>query len=173
MQKDGQYRKVERIKSRESRIVKDLNHKISHKLVDMAKEQHAALVFEKLTGIRNTKKQNRSFKPSLHSWSFYQLQTFIEYKAKLLGLPVIYVDPAYTSQDCSKCGARGQRYKKVFKCPACGYVGHADVNAAFNIAKRQLNMIARIQTMMCTMGALIPHDDALFEREHRLEPHDL
>jgi putative transposase len=173
MQNDGQYRKVARIKSRESRIVKDLNHKISRKLVDMANVQHAALVFEKLTGIRNTKKQSLSFKPSLHSWSFYQLQTFIEYKAKLLGVPVIYVDPAYTSQDCSRCGARGQRYKKAFKCPACGHADHADVNAAFNIAKRQQTMIARIQTKMCTMGALIPHDDALFEREHRLEPHIL
>lgn len=162
MQKDGQYRKIKKIKSRENSIVKDLNHKISRKLVDMAKDQHAALVFEDLTGIRQTRKQNQSFKPSLHSWSYFQLQTFVEYKAKLLGVPVLYVDPAYTSQDCSRCGARGQRYKKAFKCPACGHVDHADVNAAFNIAKRQQDMITRTQTKMCTMGALILHDDALF-----------
>jgi putative transposase len=167
MQKDGQYRKVKRIKNRENRIVKDLNHKISRHLVDMAQAQHAALVFEDLSGIRNTKKQHRSFKPSLHSWSFYQLQQFVEYKAKLLGVPVIYVDPAYTSQDCSRCGARGQRYKKAFNCPACGHADHADVNAAFNIALRQKDMIARIQTKMCTMGTLISHDDALLEREYR------
>jgi putative transposase len=164
MQTDGQYRKVKRIKNRENRIVKDLNHKISHEIVNMAQAQHAALVFEDLSGIRNTKKQNHSFKPSLHSWSFYQLQQFVEYKAKLLGVPVIYVDPAYTSQDCSKCGERGVRYKKEFKCPACGHADHADVNAAFNIAKRQKTMIARIQTKMCTMGALMPHNDALPER---------
>ena len=167
MQNDSQYRKIKRVKNRENRIVKDLNHKISRHLVDMAQAQHAALVFEDLSGIRNTKKQHRSFKPSLHSWSFYQLQQFVEYKAKLLGVPVIYVDPAYTSQDCSRCGARGQRYKKAFKCPACGHADHADVNAAFNIALRQKDMIARIQTKMCTMGALIPHDDALLEREYR------
>jgi putative transposase len=173
LQDNGQYRKIKRIKNRENRIVKDLNHKISKELVQMAQTQHAVLVFEDLSGIRNTKKQNCSFKPSLHSWSFYQLQTFVEYKAKLLGVPYLYVDPAYTSQDCSRCGARGKRNKKVFKCPACGHVNHADVNAAFNIALRQKNMIARIQTMMCTMGVLMPHDDALLEREYRLEPHRL
>lgn len=167
LQKNGKFRKIKRIKDRENRIVKDLNHKISRKLVDVAKDQHAVLVFEDLNGIRNTKRQNRSSKHALHSWSFYQLQTFVEYKAKLLGVPCVYVDPAYTSRDCSRCGARGQRYKKEFKCPVCGHVNHADVNAAFNIALRQQDMIARMQTMMCTMGALIPHDDALLEREKR------
>jgi putative transposase len=172
LQKNGKFRKVKRMKDRESRIVKDLNHKISRKLVETAKDQHAVLVFEDLSGIRNTKKQHHSFKHALHSWSFYQLQTFVEYKAKLLGVSYVYVDPAYTSKDCSRCGARGQRYKKNFKCPVCGHVNHADVNAAFNIALRQKDVIARMQTMMCTMGALIPHDDALLERENRLEPHD-
>ena len=163
LQKAGQYRKVKRIQDRESRIVRDLNHKVSRALVDMAKNQNAALVFEDLAGIRNTKKQRRSFRYSLHSWSFYQLQQFVEYKAKLLGVPVLYVDPAYTSQDCSKCGARGKRMGKEFKCPVCGHVNHADVNAAFNIALRQKGLIARMQIMMCTMGALIPHNDALYE----------
>ena len=170
LQAEGKYRKVRRMQDRESSIVQDLNHKVSRALVDMAKNQNAALVFEELTGIRNTDKQHRSFRYFLHSWSFYQLQQFVEYKAKLLGVPVLYVDPAYTSQDCSKCGARGQRYKKEFRCPVCGHVNHADVNAAFNIALRQKGVVARMQTMMCTMGALIPHDDALLECGNRLEP---
>jgi len=163
LQSEGKYRKVKRMQDRESRIVWDLNHKVSRELVDMAKDQNAALVFEDLAGIRNTKKQRRSFKYSLHSWSFYQLQQFVEYKAKLLGIAVLYVNPAYTSQDCSRCGARGHREGKEFKCSVCGHVNHADVNAAFNIAQRQKGMVARIQTMMCTMGALIPLNDALLE----------
>lgn len=157
LQSEGKFRELKKVKDRESRIVKDLNHKISRKIVDMAKIQHAALVFEDLGGIRQTRKQHRSFKYALHSWSFYQLQTFVEYKAKLQGIPILYVDPAYTSQDCSRCGARGQRYGKEFKCPSCGHVDHADVNAAFNIALRQKSMVDCIQKEMCTMGALIPH----------------
>ena len=161
LQHEGKFRELKMVKDRESRIVKDLNHKISRKIVEMAKVQHAALVFEDLGGIRKTRKQYRSFKYALHSWSFYQLQTFVEYKAKLLGIPVLYVDPAYTSQDCSMCGARGQRDGKNFKCPACGHVDHADVNAAFNIALKVKDMIDRTQKEMCTMGALIPHDAML------------
>jgi putative transposase len=44
--------------------------------------------------------------------------------------------PAYTSQRCSACGhvAPGNRESQAFRCVACGYQAHADVNAALNIA---------------------------------------
>jgi putative transposase len=134
LQKLGKYKKVKRIKNRESRIVRDLNHKMSRKIVDTAKSNNSGIKLEKLKGIRKNRKHAKSFKYSLNSWTFYQLQTMIEYKAKLLGVPVSYIDPAYTSQKCSRCGHIGDRNGKNFECPACGHVDHADVNAAFNIA---------------------------------------
>jgi len=136
LQKKGKYGKVKQIKDRESRIVRDINHKVSRKIVDTAKETGKGIKLEDLTGIRNSKKQAKSFQYTKHSWSFYQLQQMIEYKAKLLGVEVAYVDPAYTSKSCSRCGLIGDRNGKVFKCPACGHVDHADSNAGFNIAKR-------------------------------------
>ena len=71
---------------------------------------------------------------SLNSWSFHQLNQFIEYKARLLGVVVAYIDPHATSKRCSRCGHTGNRHSKHFECPHCGHVDHADVNAAFNIA---------------------------------------
>ncbi|WP_269851543.1 transposase [Methanosarcina horonobensis] len=71
---------------------------------------------------------------SLNSWSFHQLQQFIEYKARLQGVEVVYIDPHATSKKCSRCGHKGHRHSKQFECPHCGHVDHADVNAAFNIA---------------------------------------
>jgi putative transposase len=47
------------------------------------------------------------------------------------------ISPAFTSQRCSTCGRvdRGSRESQaVFRCTACGFAGHADVNAAINIA---------------------------------------
>ncbi|MHC1608907.1 MAG: RNA-guided endonuclease InsQ/TnpB family protein, partial [Candidatus Methanofastidiosia archaeon] len=134
LQMKGKQNALKKIKNREQRIVRDTNHKISRKIVGMAKEQNAVIKLENLTGIRNNKKHARSFNYSLNSWSFYQLQQFIEYKAKLQGVQIAYVDPAYTSQRCSRCGTLGNRNGKEFSCPICGHVDHADVNAAFNIA---------------------------------------
>lgn len=134
LQKQGKYKKVKQIKNRESRIVKDLNHKISRKIVDIAIENNSGIKLEDLTGIRENKKQRKSFRYALHSWSFYQLQMFLEYKAKLHGVKIVYIDPAYTSQSCSICGLIGNRNRKSFKC-SCGHVDHADVNAAFNIGQ--------------------------------------
>jgi len=140
LQKSGKYKKAKLVKNRESRIVKDLNRKISKEVVEVAKESNSGIKIENLKGIRQTTKYAKSFKYSLNSWSFYQLQSMIEYKAKLQGIPVAYIDPQYTSKTCSRCGLIGNRGGKTFKCPHCGHVDHADVAAAFNIAKRPLSI---------------------------------
>ncbi|PYB68408.1 transposase [Thermoplasma sp. Kam2015] len=136
LQKAKKYRLLKKIKNRESRIIRDLNHKVSRKIIEIAKEQNSGVKLEKLDGIRNNKRHTKSFNYGLNSWSFYQLQKFIEYKAKLDGIPITYVEPRYTSKECSRCGSIGIREDKSFKCPNCGHVDHADANASFNIALR-------------------------------------
>ncbi|MFH1565648.1 MAG: transposase [bacterium] len=132
LQKRGLYKAVKKIKNREARIVKDLNHKISRKIVDIAVKEKGGVSLEKLQNIRKAKSK-KSFRYALNSWSFYQLGKMIEYKALLAGVPLSYIEPAYTSKCCSRCGQIGERNDKSFKC-SCGHVDNADVNAAFNIA---------------------------------------
>ncbi|MGI0047160.1 MAG: RNA-guided endonuclease InsQ/TnpB family protein [Nitrosotalea sp.] len=135
LQKQAKYSLLRQIKSRESNILKNINHHISKKLVDIATSEQSGIRFEKLKGIRNNKKHHKKFRYSLNSWSYYQLQKFTEYKAKKQGIEVAYVAPAYTSQSCSRCGSLGNRDDKKFTCVRCGHADHADVNAAFNIGK--------------------------------------
>lgn len=135
LQRQGLYKKLKQTKGKETRKVKDINHKISKQIVEFAKDNKCGIKLEQLTGIRNSKKNSKSFRYTLNSWSYYQLGVMIAYKALLQGIPVQYIDPAYTSQNCSRCDHLGKRNGKVFKCGNCKHTGHADVNASFNIAK--------------------------------------
>lgn len=133
LQKQGKYQLLRQIKSREKHIIKDLNHKMSKKLVQVATSEKSGIKFERLNGIRKNSKHHKNFRYSINSWSYYQLQKYTEYKARMCGIEVAYAAPAYTSKSCSICGTLGNRDKKKFSCPGCGHVDHADVNAAFNI----------------------------------------
>lgn len=180
LQKQDKYKKVKRIKNREQRIVKDMNHKISRKIVDTAQQYECGIRLEQLDGIRKTAKSSRSFRYSLNSWSFNQLQQMIEYKAKLLGIPVERIDPKYTSQLCSKCGSMGNRNGKDFKCPNCSHVDNADVNASFNIASRPLGVYQSDADRDVSEGSTDTPKEATFRTRATLrlngsskEPHGL
>jgi transposase len=78
----------------------------------------------------------------LRQWTYYQLQQYIEEAAKKVGIDVVYVDPKYTSQTCSKCGCvhkenrpkTKEKGAEYFGCIECGFETNADFNAARNIA---------------------------------------
>lgn len=68
----------------EQRIMKDIDHKISHDIVATAVAHHVSVIkLEQLSNIRSTTRTSRKNNHSLHTWSFYRLAQYIEYKAKL------------------------------------------------------------------------------------------
>ena len=122
---------------KENRFVTDANHCISKDIVSRCVPS-TTIVLEKLDGIRDrSRKLRKSERAKVHSWSFYQLEQFIAYKALAKGCSVQHVDARYTSQKCSRCGhtIKGNRTTQShFKCKKCGYECNADLNAALNIA---------------------------------------
>ena len=137
LQAKGKHRAVKKLESKERRIVTHINHCISKELVAMAKRYHAGIRFEDLSGIRASTKQRKDVKSdtgqNLDHWPFYQLETFVRYKALAAGVAVDTVRPHYTSQTCHRCGATNKRHKHAYVCTRCGYKAHADANAAMNI----------------------------------------
>ena len=77
----------------------------------------------------------------MHNWGFHELRCLIEYKARLLGVPVDLVDPRNTSRECSRChliDKRNRPSRDKFQCIGCGVAAPADHNAAVNIRQRAL-----------------------------------
>jgi putative transposase len=126
---------LRKISGKEARRVKLENHRVSKAVIAEAQRIGAsAIALEDLTHIRKHIKAGRRIRTRLHRWAFRQLQTFITYKAQDLGIAVIVVDPAYSSQTCSLCGEIGLRQKHLFSC-SCGFRAHSDCNAARNLAR--------------------------------------
>ncbi|MNR32310.1 putative transposase DNA-binding domain protein [compost metagenome] len=132
----GKLKKLSAIRKQENkehRYMKDQNHKISRKIVNMAIEEQVSIIkIEKLTNIRQTTRTSRKNAKNLHNWSFYQLQMFIAYKAALAGIQVVEVNPAYTSQTCPICGKRSKATDRTYQC-LCGFHAHRDRVGAINI----------------------------------------
>lgn len=137
--KMGKLKKLSAIRKQENkehRYIKDQNHKISREIVNMAiQEQVSIIKMEKLTNLRQTTRTSRKNAKNLHNWTFHQLQKFIAYKAALVGIKVIEVDPAYTSQTCPSCGIRNKAMDRTYRC-SCGYRAHRDRVGAINIMRQ-------------------------------------
>lgn len=128
-----------RLSGKEKRFQKHINHEISRSLVNNAVTSKRSIALEDLTGIRertNQQPRNKQERRRSNSWSFYQLKEFLTYKCILAGVPLLLVNPAYTSKSCYKCGHIGNRSGKRFSCvnSDCKNKCDPDYQGAMNIA---------------------------------------
>ncbi|OAH58623.1 transposase [Domibacillus aminovorans] len=124
---------IRKSKEKEQRWMEDQDHKISRAIINFAKENKISVIrLEQLANIRQTTRTSRKNEKNLHTWSFYRLSQFIEYKANLEGIRVEYVNPAYTSQTCPKCSKKNKAQDRKYKCK-CGFEKHRDLVGAMNI----------------------------------------
>jgi putative transposase len=118
----------------------DIVEKASRQAVNYAQQfEDAVIILEDLTYIRESLDYGKWMNRRLHAWAFARLQGRIEDKALDAGIPVEYVNAAYTSQTCHTCGRVGHRDGNDFRCANedCWVTEyHADLNAAVNITSR-------------------------------------
>ena len=139
-------RRLKTIGSRENRWMQDINHQVSKALVENNPE-HTLFVLEDLSGVRSaTEKVHVKDRYVSVSWSFFDLEQKLIYKAKNNQSAVIKVNPAYTSQTCPMCGhtekANRNKKKHIFCCKNCSYRSNDDRIGAMNLYRMGINYLA-------------------------------
>lgn len=135
-------RHLKKVKRKESNISKNFAHHLANQFISETKSK--TIVFEdlknlKLSSVKKNKKKGKLGKFINNKVGQVPISLFreiISYKAKLKGISVLLVDPAYTSQtDCRTKKKDGIRYKGRYLA-SDGKVLHSDLNASVNIAER-------------------------------------
>ncbi len=130
---------------RERRFKKDTNHVISKQVVSKAKGTTRLIALEDLKDIRSRVVTVTHGQRDRHGkWAFSELRSFIEYKARMNGVPLVIVDPRNTSRECPKCHTMDKKNRperNLFRCIECGFSEEADYVAARNIAARAVVVV--------------------------------
>ncbi len=89
---------------------------------------------------------NHCFAKSIQDAAWSQFATFLSYKAACAGRAFVAVNPAYTSQDCSRCGHRQKKTlaERLHVCTCCGLTLDRDHNAALNILSLGLQALGLV-----------------------------
>jgi putative transposase len=117
-------------------ILVDTAHYVSKRLVEVAREYNAVIVFEDLEKIRENSNGDRKLSWERPMWCYRRIQSYTEYKALIEGIKTIYVNPARTSRKAPN----GKRIEFVsYRFVRLGEtITTRDVVASWNIALRGL-----------------------------------
>lgn len=127
---------------KQRRFQRQVNHTIAKRLVAVAQGTRRGIALEDLTGIRSRVSATKRQRSRLGNWGFAHLRHCVTYKAKLVGVAVVLVDPRNTSRTCPACGHCDQANRvsqSRFSCQSCGHSAPADLVAAENIRRAAVN----------------------------------
>ncbi|MBU0685523.1 MAG: transposase, partial [Candidatus Thermoplasmatota archaeon] len=112
-------------------------HQVANSVLKFAEGRKAAIVLEDLKGMRL--KKNKKLNRRLSMWPRRKLHQVIEYKAQWRGIPIVKVDPGYSSRKCPACGRiQDSRMGTEFKCD-CGWHLDRHINASLNLLQRAIS----------------------------------
>jgi IS605 OrfB family transposase len=129
------------------RMNEDASHQVSRVIANVcARYQGCVLLFERLRTIKikgnsKSRRMNRKRANQLRG----KINQWAREKAFAEGIVTVEVNPHGTSQYCSRCGAKGERFSyrggqrikakwgKLFRCSVCNYEASADFNGSANV----------------------------------------
>jgi putative transposase len=114
-------------------------HHVANALLEFAEDHNSAIVLEDLRGIRPNK--NKTLNRRLSLWPRRKLHQIIEYKAAWKGIPIVKVDPRYSSRRCPICGRISDSRmgtRAEFACE-CGWHLDRHVNASMNLLQAAIS----------------------------------
>ncbi|MGQ4893458.1 MAG: RNA-guided endonuclease InsQ/TnpB family protein [Candidatus Njordarchaeia archaeon] len=135
------YEKISRKKQNSKAYKKALQERdniINRELNKLKLNTIALIVVELLKNVKKNKhkekKISRKFMNKLQRWCYSKVLDKLQRLCEETGTELRFINPAYTSQRCSKCGVicKSNRKGEIHKC-SCGNIMDADINAARNI----------------------------------------
>lgn len=127
-------RSKSRMKAQHERAIKDMAHKVSRAIVNVAVERKSATIaIGNIRDIGDEVNLGKKTNQKISGWNHGQVQKFVKYKAQAEGIALELVDEKYTSQTCPQCQHRHKPKGRNYRCPACKFQSHRDVVGQINI----------------------------------------
>jgi len=151
--------------SRARNILVDSAHRVSKKLVEVAREYNAVIVFEDLEKIKENSNGGRKLSWMKPLWCYRRIQEYTEYKALIEGIKTIYVNPAKTSRK----PPNGKKIRFInYRFVQLGEsITSRDVVASWNLALRGLK---QMRGFWVTWSPNSPRSEAVKTRAKRGNP---
>ena len=137
-------KKIKKLRTKRNNYILDYLHKASRKIINLAKKHQVSKI---IIGDIKQIKQNMNYNKSFVQVPIQRLKELIEYKAKLEGIKVVFVNEAYTS-GCSAMDLetlnrdnynKSRRVERGLFKSNIGLTINADVNGSLNIMRKFLN----------------------------------
>ncbi|MEQ8970706.1 MAG: transposase [Coleofasciculus sp. C1-SOL-03] len=131
------YQRIQGFKKRQKHTHAEIKSRLGHALKKVDWSSVKVLSIEDLKKVKQGKRGtfSRLFNRRLSHWLYRTLVQLLERKCEEEGIQLVVKDPFKTSQFCSNCNRWDRRNRKGdrFRCVHCGYLAHADHNAAHNL----------------------------------------
>lgn len=167
------YKKLVRARNRmtakHEAVTRDMEHKVSRAVVDIAVERKAGTIVigdvrDVADGTKQQKRLNRKTRQKISQWSHGKVRSYIEYKAEAEGIETVLQDEHYTSQTCPNCGERHKPRGRTYRCPSCGFQTHRDVVGQVNILSAHKHGTPGRIAAPTTVKYRIPHNLRVMRR---------